>query len=105
MVPENPRANFKNFVKRFSPIDHHKANIVEAGLVWVLNPAKNPADIAAMRTLAENVPPEMAAEITAWLDYIEAHPDRELGDFGTKCLPHITHPAVVEYAKKKLADG
>ena len=88
--------------RRYALIDHEDANAVEVGLVYVLSPFKNPADLAALHTLAENVEPELAADIRERIAEIEAHPDRELGSYGKECLPHITHEKVRDYAQEKL---
>ncbi|MGH7745140.1 MAG: hypothetical protein ACREQ5_10120 [Candidatus Dormibacteria bacterium] len=68
----------------------------------MLSPAKNPADLAAMYTLCENVEPELAADLRAFIAEIEAVPHRGLGSYGKECLPHITHPAVVDFARARL---
>jgi hypothetical protein len=88
--------------RRFTIIDHEDVNSVEVGRAYVLSPAKNPADLAALHTLAENVEPELAADIRAHIAEIEAVPHRTLGTFGHECLPHITHPKVVGFAQKRL---
>jgi hypothetical protein len=98
--PERP--TFRVLRPRYSIVDHDDANSVEVGYAFVLSPAKNPADLAALYTLAENVEPELAADLRAFIKFIEAHPQRHLGTYGTKCLPHVTHPAVVEFAKSRL---
>ena len=90
--------------RRFSIIDHEDANTMEVGTAYVLSPAKNVADLAAMHTLIENVEPQMAAELKVLVEMIEAHPDRKLGSYGQQCVPHITHPAVTDFAKQYLAD-
>jgi hypothetical protein len=69
----------------------------------VLLPAKNPADLAALYTLIENVDPEMAVELQAHVDMIEKHPDRTLGSYGEECLEHITHEKVKPFAQARLA--
>jgi len=94
--------NFKKFVNRYTAIDHHDANSHEVGLIYVLSPAKNPADLAALYTISENSEPEMAAEIRQYIAYIEAHPKRKLGSYGQQNLPFITHPAVKEFAKERM---
>jgi len=99
--PERP--DYKAFRRRFTVIDHEDANAVEVGAMYVLSPAKNPADLAAMYTLAENLEPTLAADIRAHIAFIEAHPQRDLGSYGTECLPHITHPQVKDFAQKRLA--
>jgi len=90
------------FRRRFTVIDHEDANCVEVGKAYVLSPAKNPADLAALHTLAENVEPELAADIRAHIAEIESFPHRQLGSYGAKCLPHVTHPKVVEFAQNRL---
>lgn len=99
-TPTKPK--LKRFVNKFTSINHHKANTAEVGLHWVLDPAGNPADLAAMYTLSENVDPEMAAEIKQYIAWIEAHPNRQLGKNGTKWLQNITHPAVKSFAQARL---
>lgn len=91
--------------RRFTIIDHEDANSVEVGLAYVLSPAKNPADLAALYTLAENVEPELRADILKHIALIEAVPTRTLGSYGKECLPYITHPKVVDFAQKKIAEG
>jgi hypothetical protein len=94
------------FRRRYTIVDHENKNTREVGLMWVLNPAKNPADLAAMIELAKNVPPEMAAKLQAHIDLINESPEgkaRKLGSYGTECLPHITHPDVVEFARGRLS--
>jgi hypothetical protein len=99
-APQKP--DFRMLRRRYSIVDHEDAQSVEVGSAIVLSPAKNPADLAALYTLAENVTPEFAADIRALIAYIEAHPHRDLGTYGTACLPHITHPAVVPFAAGRL---
>jgi hypothetical protein len=91
------------FRRRFRVIDHEDNNAEEVGFAYVLSPAKNPADLAAMHTLAENVEPQLAADIREHIAKIEAHPDRGLGSYGVECLEHITHPKVVAFAQERLA--
>lgn len=88
--------------RRFRVIDHEDGNTEEVGPVYVLSPAKNPADLAALHTLAENVEPELAKDIRDHIAMIEKHPDRTLGSYGQECLPHITHPKVIEFAQERL---
>lgn len=87
---------------RFRIIDHEDNNTEEVGKAYVLSPAKNPADLAALYTLAENVEPELAADIREHIALIEKHPNRQLGSYGKECLPHITHSKVVDFAQSKL---
>ena len=91
-----------NLRRRYRIIDHEDNNTEEVGLAYVLSPAKNPADLAALYTLAENVEPELAKDIRDHIAMIERHPNRTLGSYGTECVPHITHPKVIEFAKTKL---
>ncbi len=100
-LPTKPK-HFKRFVNRYSAIDHHDANSHEVGLIYVLSPAKNPADLAALYTIAENSEPEMAKEIREYIAYIEQFPHRKLGSYGQQNLPHITHPAVKPFAEARL---
>lgn len=71
----------------------------------VLNPAANFADAAAMLTLADNVDPELKADLLEHLAYIDKFPDRHLSKYGVECLQHIRHPAVrdaaASWAKRK----
>jgi hypothetical protein len=97
--PERPE--LKRFRRRFTIIDHENANTVRVGPMYVLDPAKNPADLAAMYTLVENLEPELAADLKAWIEFIEQHPGRGLGGYATSCLPYITHPKVKEFAEKR----
>lgn len=90
------------FRRRYSLIDHENANAVEVGPVFALFPAKNHADLAALKTLIENVEPELAAELQAFHDEIVAHPHRGIGTYGKECLPYITHPDLVEHAQERL---
>lgn len=90
------------FRRRYRIIDHEDGNTEEVGLAFVLSPAKNPADLAALHTLAENVEPELAKDIRDHIVMIESHPNRQLGSFGTECLKHITHPKVVVFAQERL---
>ena len=92
------------FRRRYTAIDHENGQMREVGLHFFLNPAKNLADYAAMVTLAENVEPEMAADLRAHLAMIDAHPDRHvnMGSFGVECLPYITHPAIAHVAKAEI---
>ncbi len=101
MSPDKPR--FKRLTKRYTIVDHHDSNSVEVGPAIVLSPAKNPADLAALYTLAENVEPEFAEDIRKMIAFIEAHPNRGLGSYGTECLPHITHEKVKPFAQQRLA--
>jgi hypothetical protein len=91
------------FRRKFRVIRHEKANIEEVGPCFILFPAKNPADLAAMHTLIENVEPELASQLQAHVDFITSHPNRQLGSYGEECLPHIKHPKVVEFAQRRLA--
>ena len=93
------------FRRRYRIIDHEDGNTEEVGTVYVLSPAKNPADLAALYTLAENVEPELAKDIRDHIALIEKHPDRGLGSYGTECLPHITHSKVIDFAQSKLAES
>ena len=93
------------FRRRYRIIDHEDNNAEEVGFTYVLQPAKNPADLAAMYTLLENVEPQLAADLQAHIKKIEAVPERGLGSYGTECLPHVTHSRVVEFAKKKLSEA
>jgi hypothetical protein len=90
------------FRRRFHIIDHEDANSVEVGKCYVLQPAKNPADLAALYTLAENLEPELAQDIRDHIKLIEGFPNRTLGSYGSECLPHVTHPKVVDFAKTRL---
>lgn len=89
---------------RFKVIDHENCNAVEVGKAYVLFPAGNPADLAAMYTLADNLEPELAADIRKHIALIESVPNRSLGSYGKECLPHITHSAVVAFAQKRLKE-
>jgi hypothetical protein len=102
-VPTRP--TFKVFRRRYTIVDHHDSNAVEVGATYVLSPAKNPADLAALHTLAENLEPELAADIQKFIAFIEAHPNRTLGSYGKKCLPHITHPKVSQFAQDRIKKG
>lgn len=93
------------FRRRFTITDHEDANSVEVGKCYVLQPAKNPADLAALYTLVENLEPELAQDIREHIALIEQYPDRTLGSYGTECLPHITHERVVEFAKGRLENS
>lgn len=93
------------FTRRYRVIDHHDNNTEEVGIVYVLSPAKNPADLAAMYTLAENLEPELAKDILEHIAMIEKFPSRGLGSYGAQCLPYITHPKVKEFAQRRLAKG
>jgi len=88
--------------RRFTILDHEQGNAVEVGPTYVLSPAKNPADLAALHTLAENVEPELAADIRALIAEVNAHPDRTLGGYGKQCLPHVTHEKVRDFAQARL---
>ncbi len=88
--------------RRYTIIDHEDANASEVGRAFVLSPAKNPADLAALYTLAENVEPELAADLRAFIAEIEAVPTRTLGSYGKACLPYITHAAVQSFAQRRL---
>ncbi len=88
--------------RRYRIIDHEDNNTEEVGLAYVLSPAKNPADLAALHTLAENVEPELAADIRAHIALIESHPERTLGSYGKECLPHVTHEKVRAFAQARL---
>lgn len=90
------------FRRRYRIIDHEDANTEEVGFTYVLQPAKNPADLAAMHTLVENVEPELASDLREHIAKIEAAPDRGLGSYGTQCLPHVTHPKVRDFAQTRL---
>ena len=87
---------------RFRIIDHEDNNTEEVGKAYVLSPAKNPADLAALYTLAENVEPELAADIRELIALVEEHPNRRLGSYGKECLPHITHSKVTDFAQERL---
>ncbi len=100
-----PRPEFKVLRKRFSIVDHEDANAIEVGPAIVLSPAKNPADLAALYTLAENVDPVFAEDIRNMIAWIEAHPARSLGSYGTQCLQHITHEKVKPFAEDRLKNG
>jgi hypothetical protein len=90
--------------RRFTIIDHEQANTQEVSkYAYVLSPAKNPADLAALYTLMENVEPELAQDIRDAIKLIESVPHRGLGSYGKECLPHITHPAVKPFAQQRLA--
>jgi hypothetical protein len=91
------------FRRRYFIQDLEKGGVVEVGKAYVLFPAQNPADLAALHTLAENLEPEMAADIREHIKLIEGHPDRTLGSYGTECLPHITHEKVKDFAALRLA--
>jgi hypothetical protein len=101
MSPVKPQ--FKRLTKRYTIVDHHDSNSVEVGPAIVLSPAKNPADLAALYTLAENVEPVFAEDIRKMIAFIEAHPARNLGSYGQECLPHITHEKVKPFADQRLA--
>lgn len=92
-----------NLRRRYRIIDHEDNNTEEVGLAFVLSPAKNPADLAALHTLAENVEPELAQDIRDHIKMIEDHPNRVLGSYGRECLPHITHPKVKDFAQSRLS--
>ncbi len=99
-MPSHP--SFKVLRKRYTIVDHADANSIEVGPAIVLSPAKNPADLAALYTLAENVEPEFASDIRALIAWIEQHPYRALGTYGTACLEHITHEKVLPFAQERL---
>ena len=88
--------------RRFRIIDHEDNGTEEVGLSYVLSPAKNPADLAAMYTLAENVEPELAADLRAHIALIESYPERVLGGYGKDCLAHVTHDKVKAFAQDRL---
>ena len=90
--------------RRFRIIDHEDNGTEEVGLSYVLSPAKNPADLAALYTLAENVEPELAADLREHIALIEAHPNRILGGYGKECLSSITHAKVKPFAQNKLKE-
>ena len=83
--------------RKYTMIDHENGGMREIGLHLVLNPAKNPADYAAMVTYAENCDPEMGADIKAFLAMIDEHPQRALGTYGVECLFYAKHPAVEKF--------
>jgi hypothetical protein len=98
--------NELEFRRRFCFTDYEKNNMIDVAKLWVLNPAKNPADLAAMIELSKNVPPEMAKQLVDHMKLFTDTPEgkaRSLGGFGTKCLEHITHPDVVQFARERLA--
>ena len=86
--------------KRYTMIDHENAGMAEVGLHLVLNPAKNPADYAAMVTYAENCEPEMAASIMAFLAMVDRFPNRKIGNYARECLPYVKHPSIKPYVDK-----
>jgi len=88
---------------RYHVVDHEYNNATEVGKTVVLFPASNPADLAALITLSENVEPELAADLKAHITMIQSYPNRNLGKYARECLPHITHPAVTDYAKAVLS--
>jgi hypothetical protein len=88
---------------RYRIIDHEWGNATEVGKTVVLFPASNPADLAALITLSENVEPEFAADLKAHIAMIQSFPNREVSKYARECLPHITHEAVKEYAQATLA--
>lgn len=90
------------FRRRYTFIDHENAMMHEVGLHYVLNPANNPADYAAMVTLADNSEPEIAQDLRNHLAMIDKFPDRGIGSQGIANLPFIKHPAIVEFAKRRL---
>lgn len=90
------------FRDRYLIVDHENGNTVQLGPIYVLSPAKNPADLAALHTLIDNVEPELAAHLREFVSMIESFPERELGGYGTECLPHITHAKVKPFALKRL---
>lgn len=92
-------ARFRN---RYRIVDHEDGNTEEVGKAYVLSPAKNPADLAALHTLADNVEPELAKDIRDHIAMIEAVPNRRLGSYGSECLKHITHPKVIAFAQERL---
>jgi hypothetical protein len=96
------RPSFKVLRRRYTIVDHEDANSIEVGPAIVLSPAKNPADLAALYTLAENVEPAFAEDLRAMIAWVEQHPQRNLGTYGVACLPHITHPSVKPFADERL---
>lgn len=94
-----------NFRRKYRVISHEDSNSEEVGLVFVLKPAGNLADLAAMKTLIENVDPELAADLREHVAFIERHPDRKLTSYGKKCLPHITHEELKAHATKRMSNN
>jgi hypothetical protein len=74
---------------------------VDVAPVIVLKPWSNPADFAALCELKNNVDPQFADDIEKMLQEIEKNPGRELGSYGTECLPHITHHRVRGFAEAR----
>lgn len=93
-----------NLRRRYTIIDHEDSNTVEVGRGswYVLQPAKNPADLAALYTIAENVEPELATQIRDLIAQIEAEPSRTLGTYGEECLQYVRHPSVLPFAQARL---
>jgi hypothetical protein len=88
--------------RRYTIIDHENGGMIDVANLIVLNPARNPADLAAFYTLIENVTPEFAQDLREQAGMIEGVQDRTLSSYGTECLPHITHPKVADFAKPDL---
>ena len=92
------------FRRRYTIIDHENGGVIETGKHIVLNPAANFADYAALLEFANNIEPELAADIREHLAEIDRFPHRTLSKYGVECLPHIKHPvvkpAVEAYAKR-----
>lgn len=95
---DNPR--LQRFRPRYTIIDHENNQTqLIGGPYFVLFPASNFADYAAMRTVLNNVDPDMGLSLQQHLNHVDQFPDRTLSKFGVRCLPHIKDPALRPQAR------
>lgn len=95
---DNPR--LQRFRPRYTIIDHENNQTqLIGGPYFVLFPASNFADYAAMKTVLNNVDPDMGLSLQQHLNHVDQFPDRTLSKFGIKCIPHIKDPALKQQAR------
>ena len=88
------------FRPRYTIVDHENSQThLIGGPYFVLFPASNFADYAAMKTVIGNVDPDMGISLQQHLELIDKFPDRTLSKFGIKSIPFIQDPVLRPQAR------
>ena len=93
-------SDLTRFRPRYSIIDHENAQThLVGGPYFVLFPASNFADYAAMKAVVANVDPDMGLSLRQHLNVVDRFPDRTLSKFGIKSIPFVTDPELKPQAR------
>lgn len=96
----NDSPKLRRFRPRYTIIDHENSQThLVGGPYFVLFPASNFADYAAMKTVLDNVDPDMGLSLQQHLAHVDRFPDRTLSKYGIRCIPHIKDPILRPQAR------